>query len=166
MVTAMAAWLRPASLLAGLALAAAATAATARDYVVVSSTDPALAQGQSFAAGERVALPAGRTATLMHASGDLMRIQGAPGGVLLPRRAASQGEADRLAILKVLVAPAVRSNVGGARVLAAKTRSGVCPAAHSVTTLDAIVQVFQSGCDTVAAEALEAWFASHPPPAE
>lgn len=151
-------------MLAGLALATLATAAAARDYVVVSSTDPAVARGQSFAAGARVALPVGKTATLMHASGDLVRIKGAAGGVLLPRRAASQGEADRLAFLKVIVAPAERSTVGGMKL--ARTRGGVCPRPEAVATLDAIVQVHQAGCPAVAADALEAWFASHPPSAE
>lgn len=162
----MAVRFRFASTLAGLALAAVATAAAARDYVVVSSTDPTVVRGQSFAAGARVALPAGKTATLMHASGDLVRVRGATGGVVLPKRAASQGEADRLAILKVLVAPAERSSVGGVRLTRGTTRGAICPQAAEVTTLDAIVQVYEARCHTVAAEALEAWFASHPPPAE
>jgi hypothetical protein len=160
----MAVRFRFASLLAGFALAAFATAAAARDYVVVSSNDPAVARGQSFAAGARLPLPAGKTATLMHASGDLVRIKGAAGGVLLPRRAASQGEADRLAILKEIVAPAERSTVGGMKL--AKTRGGVCPRPEAVAALDAIVQVHEAGCPTVAAQALDAWFASHPPSAE
>lgn len=151
-------------MLAGLALALVATAAAARDYVVVSSTDPAVARGQSFAAGARIALPAGKTVTLMHASGDLVRLQGAAGGVVLPKRAASKGEAERLAILKVIVAPAERSAAAGIKL--ARTRGGVCPAPALVTTLDAIVQVYEAGCATAAVQALEAWFASHPPPAE
>lgn len=160
----MAVRFRVPSLLAGLALAAVATSAAARDYVVVSSTDPAVARGQSFAAGARVALPAGKTLTLMHASGDLVRIKGMAGGIVLPRRSASQGEADRLAILKVIVAPAERSAVGGIKL--ARTRGGVCPSPAVVTTLDAIVQVYAAGCGTVAADALDAWFASHPPASE
>ena len=160
----MAVRFRLASILAGLALAAVASAAAARDYVVVSSTDPAVARGQAFAAGVRIALPAGKTATLMHASGDLVRIKGAAGGVVLPTRAASQGEADRLAILKMIVAPAERSTVGGMKL--ARTRGGVCPAPTAVTTLDAVVQVYEAGCATTAAQALEAWFASHPPSVE
>jgi hypothetical protein len=150
--------------LAGLALAAFATAATARDYVVVSSTDPTVARGQTYAAGARLAVGAGKSVTLMHASGDLVRLQGASGGVLLPRRVASQGDADRLAILKVIVAPAERSAAGGLKL--ARTRAGICPPAANVTTLDAVVQVYEAGCPVVAAEALEAWFAAHPPAVE
>lgn len=156
----MAVRIPPASILAGLALAAFAGGAAARDYVVVSSTDPAVVRGQSYAAGARLALPAGKTATLMHATGDLVRIKGAAGGVVLPRRAASQGDADRLAILKVIVAPPERQAAGGLAMR--KTRSGVCPSPDSVRTLDAIAQVYQAGCASAAAEALEAWIAAQP----
>ena len=148
-------------ILAGLALAAFASAAAARDYIVVGSTDPAVARGQAFDAGSRIALPAGRTLTLMHASGDLVTVKGAAGGVVLPRRVASQGEADRLAILRVIVAPAERRTVGGMKL--SRTRGGLCPPAARVATLDAIVQVHQAGCSAQASEALEAWIAAHPP---
>jgi hypothetical protein len=161
---AMAVRFRTTSLLAGLALALLATAAAARDYVVVSSTDPAIARGQTFEAGARLAVGPGKAITLMHASGDLVRLRGVAGGVLLPKRVASQGDADRLAILKVIVAPAERSQSGGIKL--ARTRAGVCPPAENVTTLDAVVQVYQAGCAAVAAEALDAWFASHPPTSE
>lgn len=150
---------RPASILAGLLLATVATAAAARDYVVVNSTDPAVARGQSFPAGARLALPVGQTVTLMHASGDLVRLKGAAGGIVLPRRAASQGDADRLAILKVIVAPADRQAAG--LVSMRKTRS-ICPAPEAVRTLDDIVQVHRMGCKAVATEALEAWLAARP----
>jgi hypothetical protein len=160
----MAVQFRLASILAGLALAAVTTAAAARDYVVVSSTDPAVARGQIFPAGARIPLPAGKTVTLMHATGDLVRLKGASGGVTAPRRAASQGDADRLAILKIIVAPADRQATG--LVAMRKTRSGICPAPTEVRTLDAIVQVHRAGCAVVAAEALEAWIAAHPPAEE
>ena len=103
---------RSVSILAGLALAAFAASASARDYVVVSSTDPSVARGQAFDAGARVPLAAGSSVVLMHATGDLLRLKGAAGGVVLPRRAASQGDADRLAILKVIVAPPGRQARG------------------------------------------------------
>jgi len=150
-------------MLVGLALAALATGAAARDYIVVGSTDPAVTRGQAFDAGARLALPVGRTLTLMHASGDLLKVKGAAGGVVLPRRVASQGEADRLAILKIIVAPAERQTVGGMKL--ARTRAGICPPAVGVTTLDAIVQVHQAGCTAAAASALEAWIAAHAPAA-
>lgn len=151
--------LRP--LILGLALAALAGAAAARDYIVVGSTDPAIARGQGYDGGARVALAPGRTVTLMHASGDLVRMSGAAGGVVLPRRQANQADADRLAILKVIVAPADRQVMGGIRTT--RTRSGICPAPAGIVTLDAIVQVHQGGCKGEAAQALEAWIAAHSP---
>ncbi|MDZ4374412.1 MAG: hypothetical protein U1C74_23720 [Phenylobacterium sp.] len=148
-------------LAAALALAMGAGAAAARDYVVVASTAPAITRGQGFEAGARVSLAAGQSLTLMHASGDVVRIKGAAGGVLLPRRAANQGEADRLAILKVIVAPAANERVGGMRL--SRTRSGICPEPATVRTLDAIVQTHQAGCRRQAAQALDTWIAAQPP---
>src|SRR4051812_26221270 len=101
-----------ASIFTGLALALAPAAALAGDYIVVRSTDPAIARGQSFDAGAKVALGTGRMLTLMHASGDIVRVNGAPGGVLLPKRAANQAEADRLAILRVMVMRTGKQTVG------------------------------------------------------
>lgn len=155
------AWSPRLAVLSVVAAALFAPAAMARDYIVVSSTDPALVRGQGFDAGARVALGPGRTLILMHASGDVVRVQGAAGGVVLPRRAASQGEADRLAILKVIVAPPEAKAAGG--VALRKTRS-VCPSPEMVTTLDAIVQVHQAACATEAAMALDRWIAEHTPP--
>lgn len=146
---------------AGLAVSLIATAALARDYVVVSSTSPAITRGQSLEAGVRVALPPGQTLTLMHASGDVVRLKGAAGGVLLPRRVASTGEADRLAVLKLMVAPAASEKVGS--VGERRTRSGICPEATRVVTLDAIVQTYQAGCKSQATQALETWIETHPP---
>lgn len=141
--------------------------AEARDFVVVGSTDPALARGQSFEAGARVPLAAGRTATLMHASGNLITLRGAPGGVALPARAGSQAESDRLSVLRLMVAPAQREMVGDGRVVArtrAATRGGLCPGSQGLTSLDAILQVQKAGCTVEAAAALEAWIAAQPAP--
>jgi hypothetical protein len=146
---------RLASLTVGLALFLAPAAAAAADYIVVGSTDPAIPRGQSFDAGAKVPLGAGRVLTLMHASGDVVRVNGATGGVVLPKRAGNQAEADRLAILKLMVTPA------GKQTLATRTRGGICPDAQALTNLDAIVQVRSAGCGEVAREALETWLATH-----
>lgn len=145
-------------LFAGLALSFSAGAALARDYIVVASSDPAIVRGQAFDAGARLPLPAGQKLTLMHASGDVITVKGAAGGVVLPKRMANQADADRLAILKVMVAPAGKATSLGST----RTRSGICPNPESLTTLDAIVQVQAAGCRDVAGEALEAWLAAHP----
>ncbi|PZQ64439.1 MAG: hypothetical protein DI570_05545 [Phenylobacterium zucineum] len=143
--------------LAGLALAAVAGVAVARDYIVVSSTDPALVRGQSFPAGATVSLAPGRTLTLMHASGNLVTVRGAAAGVvMLPGRQSSQVEADRLAIMRTLVAPAPKTGLRA-------TRGGICPDVASLASLDAIALAYQSGCRPVASEALEAWIAAQTP---
>lgn len=146
-------------LILGLALSALAGAAAARDYIVVASTDPAIPRGASYDAGARALLAPGRTLTLMHASGDMVRLKGAPGGVAVPTRKAGQAEAERLAVLRTIVAPPERTKAG---LYAARARAGVCPEAADITTLDAIVQVHQGGCTDEAAQALESWMASHP----
>jgi hypothetical protein len=140
--------------------------AHARDFIVVGSSDPALLRGQSFDAGAQVPLAAGRTATLMHASGNLITLRGARGGVALPARAGSPAESDRLSVLRMMVAPAPRAMVGDGRVsrTRAATRGGLCPGSQGLTTLDAIVLVQKAGCETEAAAALEAWIAAQPAP--
>lgn len=142
-------------LIVGLTIGLAPATALARDFIVVASTDPAIARGQGFDAGARAPLAPGRTLTLMHASGDIVRLTGAPGGVVLPKRIADQADADRLAILKVMVAPRGRQTMDATR-----TRAGICPNVDDVTTLDAIVQVQSAGCIDVAGKALEAWLAA------
>jgi len=145
------------SLILALGLMAFAGAAAASDYIVVGSTDPAIARGQAFDSGMKAPLGAGQTLTLMHASGDLVRLKGAPGGIILPRRAANQADAERLAVLKVIVSTADKPPAPKMR-----TR-GLCPDAATVTTLDAIVQTHLGGCADEAAKALDAWIAGHPP---
>lgn len=159
---------RPRSIL-GLAVifGLAAGSARAGDFVVVGSSDPALSRGASFDAGARVPLAAGRTATLMHASGNLITLRGAPGGVALPvARTASVAESDRLSVLKMMVAPAPRERVGDGRMARtrAATRGGLCPGSQGLTSLDAIVQVQKAGCTAEATAALEAWLAAQPAP--
>lgn len=149
------------TLLLGLAFAALAGAAAAADYIVVASSDPAIARGTAYDGGAKVALAAGRTLTLMHASGDTIRLKGAANGVVLPTRRAGQGEAERLAMLRIIVAPPQPQTKSS--LYATRTRAGVCPEVSAITTLDAIVQVHAGGCATEAAQALEAWLAAHPP---
>ncbi len=147
------------TLILAVALSTLAGAAVARDYIVVASTDPAIPRGASYDAGAKAPLAPGRTLTLMHASGDMVRLKGAPGGVAVPTRKAGQAEAERLAVLRTIVAPPERTKAG---LYAARARAGVCPEAAGITTLDAIVQVHQGGCTDEATQALESWMESHP----
>lgn len=139
--------------LASVGLVAVSSAAVARDYIVVGSTEPAIVRGQSFEAGARLSLPPGRTLTLMHASGSLVTVKGAAAGVVLPRRQGNQAEADRLAIMRSIVAPPPSR----------ATRGGICPGPETLTTLDAIAQAQQAGCRIAASRALDAWIAAQAP---
>lgn len=144
------------SSLLGLALVMLPMVAAAADYVVVRSSDGAFVRGQAFDAGDRVPLPAGRTITLMHASGSVVTLNGATGGLVLPKRAATPKDADRLAVLRFILSKAPRQDGGRAT----RSRSGVCPPVAAITTLDAIVQVQQGGCAEQAAQALEAFLSA------
>lgn len=144
-------------LLLALSVAALGSSAVASDYVVVRSSDPAIARGQAFDAGDRVAIGPGGALTLMHASGDVITLKGAPGGVSLPRRTATPRDADRMAVLRFIMSSAPPDTSGRK----SRTRSGICPAADTVVTLDQIVLVSQGGCADEAAKALEAYLASH-----
>ena len=140
-----------------LSLAAAMVPATAwaDDYVVVQSTDPAFSRGQSVDAGAVLPVGVGRTLTLMHASGDIVTLHGTAAGVSLPRRATSATDADRMAVLRFLIARAPSEARGGLR-----TR-GLCPAAEGLTTLDEIAGAQTNGCTGQAAAALEAFLSAH-----
>ena len=138
-----------------LMLSAFATAAAAADFVVVRSSDPALLRGQAFDAGDRVPLAAGTIVTLMHASGDIVTLKASVGGVSLPKRTASDPDADRMAVLKFILARAPKETTARGT----RTRSGICPTAEAITTLDAVAQVYQGGCPEQAAQALDALLA-------
>jgi hypothetical protein len=135
----------------GFMLAAGvAGAAQAADFVVVKSTDPVVRPGLELDAGQRIALGAGQTVTLMSASGSVSTLRGAAGGAVTPR-AGAQADDGRLAALKVLVDPPPTGRTFGAR------RSGVCPDPSTLTTLDDILSVQSNGCAAQARLALEAY---------
>lgn len=141
----------------GLALAVSlAGLAQAADYVVISSTDPALSRGKALDAGARVALAPGRSLTVMHASGNVLTLKGSAAGVVLPKRSVSPADADRMNVLKVMVSPKAsqRATSGFGR-----TRSGVCPLPESLTTLDQIVAAHSANCAAAAEAALDAYVA-------
>ena len=146
------------ALVLGLALSFAAGAAFAADYIVVASNDPAIAKGAAFDGGEKVPLASGRTVTLMHASGNMVRLTGTKAGAIAPARKAGQAEAERLAVLRMIVTPPEKQT----SIYATRTRA-ICPTVESITTLDGVVQTHRSGCKTEAAAALDAWVAAHPP---
>ena len=143
------------ALVLSFAAAIVPAAAWADDYVVVQSTDPAFSRGQAVDAGAVLPVGVGRTLTLMHASGDIVTLRGTAAGVSLPRRATNATDAERMAVLRFIIARAPSDARGGLR-----TR-GLCPAAEGLTTLDEIVGAQKSGCTGQAATALEAFLSAH-----
>lgn len=126
----------------------------ASDYIVVNSTDPAIKRGQAFDAGARVALGAGKTVTLMRASGEVTTLRGTASGATVPGARMAAADTARFETLRALVEPPPQGRTFGAR------RGGICPALESLTTLDDIVRTAESsGCKTVARQALDAYLA-------
>ena len=139
----------------GLILATGlAGAAAASDYVVVTSTNPALRPGQEISAGQRLDLAAGQTLRLMSATGELTTLRGGPSGATAPR-AGGAADPARMAQLKLLIDPPPQGRTFGGR------RSGVCPDPAVLTTLDQILAVQSGGCASQAREALDAYLAAH-----
>ena len=130
--------------------------AAASDYIVVSSSDPAFKRGQAFDAGARVALGAGKTLTLMRASGEVTTVRGSAAGVTIPASRLAAADAARFETIRALVQPPPEGRTFGAR------RGGICPAIETLQTLDDIVRVAEtSGCKTVARQALDAYLAKN-----
>ena len=141
----------------GFALAlATAGAASAADYVVVASTDATLKPGQTLNAGQRVALAAGQSLTLMSGGGDVTTLRGAAAGVAIPARKAGEDN-SRVQALAVLVSPPPSSRQFGGR------RGGVCPPASELKTVDQILAAQSGSCDREARAALEALVAKSKP---
>jgi hypothetical protein len=146
-------------LLIGVALSVAfGGAALASDYIVVNSTDPSIKRGQAFDAGAKIALGAGKTLTVMRASGEVTTLRGGAAGATIPGARVAAADAARFETLRALVEPPPQGRTFGAR------RGGICPALESLTTLDDIVRTAEaSGCKTVARQALDAYLAKDAP---
>lgn len=135
-----------------------ANSASAGDYIVVNSTEPAVQRGQTLDAGARVALGEGKIVTLMRASGEITKLKGGASGAVVPRDRLAAVDGARLEALRALVAPPPRGRTFGAR------RSGVCPTPDTLLKLDDILQVAKAlGCDAVAREALDIYVSKQDP---
>ncbi|HEX3700087.1 MAG TPA: hypothetical protein VHV27_05370 [Phenylobacterium sp.] len=139
-------------LLGVLIAAGLAGAASASDYIVVNSTDPAVKRGTPLDAGARVPLAAGRTLTVMRASGEVTTLKGGPAGVTLPGARLAASDTARFDTLRALIDPPPQGRTFGAR------RGGaICPPA---ATLDDIVKLADvPGCRAEARTALDAYIA-------
>lgn len=126
----------------------------ASDYIVVQSNDAAIPRGQAFDAGAKLALGAGKSVTLMRASGEVVTLRGAAGGATVPSSRLAAADSARFETLRALVEPPPTGRTFGAR------RGGICPAIESLVTLDDIVRTAEaSGCKTVARQALDVYLA-------
>ena len=149
--------MRKAILGISLAIAAAAGAAQAADYVVVKSTDPAIKPGVALEGGQRVALGVGRTLTLIAAAGDITTLQGGPSGARAPARRTARADASKLDTLRAVIDPPPAGRTFGGR------RGGVCPAPATLKTLDDILAAQTAGCGSAAREALDVLLAAQTP---
>jgi hypothetical protein len=125
----------------------AGPAAIAKEFIVVSSSDPGVKTGQAFDGGARVPLGPGRALTLMKVSGEVITVQGGPGGVTLPGDAAA-GDNPRFAAVQALFAPPPSGHAYGAQ-------RGFCPGPEVLDNIGAIVRSNQAGCKTDARKAFQ-----------
>jgi hypothetical protein len=126
----------------------------ASDYIVVQSNETSIPRGQAFDAGAKLALGAGKSVTLMRATGEVVTLRGASGGATVPGARMAAADSARFETLRALVEPPPTGRTFGAR------RGGICPAIESLVTLDDIVRTAEaSGCKTVARQALDAYLA-------
>lgn len=141
--------------LIGVLLAAGvAGAAEAGDYIVVNSTDPSIKRGEALDAGMRVPVAAGKTLTVMRASGEITTLQAGPAGVTLPGAKLANNDGARFDSLKSLIDPPPQGRTFGAR------RGGAL--CTDPASLDDILKLADTpGCKSEAREALAAYIAKN-----
>jgi len=138
--------------LGGLLAVGLAGAAEAADFVVVSSTDPTIARGQEYASGQALQISPGKSVVLIDPAGNVKRLTGGVAAQALPRRQLASVDEQRMAVVKLLVAPPRMRR-------AAPRLDQVCPNAD-LGTFDGILSVAPvDGCLTRAREAFDAYVA-------
>ena len=133
-----------------LLAAGVAGAANASDYIVVNSTDPGIKRGMALDAGMHLAVAAGKSLTVMRASGEITTLQATAAGVTVPGAKLAASDGAKFDSLKSLIDPPPAGRTFGAR------RGGaLCPDASS---LDDILKLADTpGCKSEAREALQAF---------
>lgn len=136
-------------LLLGLALSLGVVgAAAAADFVVVSSSDPAIVRGREVASGEQLSIAAGKSVVLVDTAGQVVRLSGSP--ATAPRRQYASLNDDRVAVLKLLVSPPRVRRAG-------PNLEKTCPATD-LTKFDGIVETAKvDGCLAAARTAFDAY---------
>ena len=136
--------------LGGLLALATGGAALAHDFIVVSSTDPAVRTGQALDAGAHLPIAPGRSVTVIRTSGEVVTVQGGARGATLPGLQTAQADSGRFEALHALFQAPPSGRTFGAR-------RGFCPGAEALTTLDSILQADKGGCKRASREAFQAY---------
>ena len=129
-----------------LALGLASTAAAA-DFIVVSSSQPGIRVGQALEAGSRATVEPGHSLMLMRPSGEIVTVQGAAGGAVLPAVTAKTDDAKFAAVQSLFARPPSGRTFGA--------RRGLCPGPEILDNIPAMVRANQSGCKSDARSALQ-----------
>ena len=152
------------TVLIGITIALATTPAIAADYVVVRSEVPTLTLGQQFEAGAVVNIPAGKSVTLMHASGSIEVLRGTGSATWLPKHVATNVEAGRLSriVVVLLSKPPESKEFAALRTTElASSPNGTGPqcaaplVGPTLVTLDEIASTADRGCEAQAKEGFE-----------
>ena len=128
------------------------SAAVAKDLIVVSSGDPSVKVGQSLDAGASVSVGPGHSVTLMRPSGEILTLQGGPGGIVLPGHSGADDDGKFSAVQALFSRPPAGRTFGA--------RRGFCPGPEVLDNIDAIVRSNQAGCKADARKALQDYLKS------
>ena len=137
-----------------------AGAAEAADFVVVSSTDPAIPRGREYASGQALQIAPGKSVVLIDPAGNVKRLVGGATAQALQRRQLASVDEQRMAVVKLLVAPARVRRTG-------PKLDQACPEADLATFEGILTVAPVDGCLTRARDAFEAYVgkAAGPEPA-
>lgn len=144
-------------------------AAMAHEYIVVSSSDPAIAKGVTLSEGAVVPLASGRSLTVMSPTGRLTTYRGGAGAVVLPKLAMAADPTSFDALAALVRRPPARRISGAMRGGGAGNARGpsgptpVCAAAEELVTVEQIVAADAAGCGMTAKVALEAYLQNQQP---
>lgn len=141
--------MRSAAIAVGVLAWGLAAAAGAADFIVVKTTDPGVPVGRTFDSGQRIPLATGKRIVLLAVAGDVTALVGGAAGAVAPARKASPADFGKLDAVRVILLPPPGRTFGG-------RRSGICPDAGALETLDEILAAQRSGCGSAARAALEA----------
>lgn len=139
---------------AAIALASIATGALAKDFIVVSSSDPAVKTGQALDAGVHLAIAPGHSVTLMRPSGEIVTVRGGANGAVVPGQAAASVDDTKFAAVQALFTRPPSGRAFGAR-------RGFCPGPEVLDNVDAIVRSYESGCKADARKAFLDYLKAH-----